>query len=326
MYRWWPTSCQLLRGRSHQHHASKAGHTTPLVVGLPGTQIVAGERPRGRGPRRRPSRGGRAAARSHRGEPSLDFPGRLPSSAIAVGMRAEPRRGCDARRRPLWARCVAAARRARSASRRRAARRPWRARRRRLRRRRCHAPGGSPFPRGARAAARRRARRPPAGPAQPRRPRCAAAPVLRGHEVEVRRRQRRLHQPVVHPPDRDARVAGALDRPLQRHTRDLQCGHFPACAGKPDGVRALATADIEHSPGSTSGDLRHECAVRLAAPHLRPTGVPAVPLRPDRRVPDVPLGGPVSARRTVDGRGARHGIDRPAVAGVAENPLGDVAP
>ena len=47
----------------------------------------------------------------------------------------------------------------------------------------------------------------------------------------------------------DAGVPGVPGRSLQRDPGDLERGHVPAAAREPDGVRALAAADVEHPPG-----------------------------------------------------------------------------
>ena len=114
--------------------------------------------------------------------------------------------------------------------------------------------------------------------------------VLRGDEVEGRRRERRLRQARVHPANGDTGVARMRGRPLQRHARDLERGHVPAPAREPDGVRALAAADVEHPTGREPGDLGHQRAVGPAAPQLLLFGVPAVPFRLHRGVSDVSVG------------------------------------
>ncbi len=116
--------------------------------------------------------------------------------------------------------------------------------------------------------------------------------VLRGDQVEGSRREHRLRQSGVHPANGDTSVPCVPGRPCQRHARDLERGDIPAAAGEPDGVRALAAADVEHPPGREPGDLGHQRTVGLAAPQLRLVGVPPVPLRLHRRFSDVSVGRP----------------------------------
>ncbi len=115
--------------------------------------------------------------------------------------------------------------------------------------------------------------------------------VLRGDQVERRRRELRLRQFGVHPANGDSGVPRVSGRPLQRHPGDLQRGHLPAAAREPDGVGALAAADVEHPPRREPGDLGHERAVGPAAPQLLPVGVPAVPLRAHCGVSEVSVAG-----------------------------------
>jgi hypothetical protein len=209
-----------------------------------------------------------------------------PSAACA---RAAPGHRCCAHRLRCRVRRVGAARSPRLPSRRAAGRRPSRARRIRPGRSRCRARGWSPSLRGGRAAARRRARQPQAAPARPRRRGFAA---VRGIAPRPGRRT-----PAGAPPRPVQRVAGDTGvprvpgRPLQRDARNVERSHIPAVDGEPDGVRALAAADIEAPPGCEPGDLGHERTVRLAAPHLLSLGVPPIPLRPHLGRSGVSIGG-----------------------------------
>jgi hypothetical protein len=56
----------------------------------------------------------------------------------------------------------------------------------------------------------------------------------------------------------EAGVPRVPRRPFQCHAGDLERGHVPAAAREPDGVRALAAADVEHPAGGEPRDLGHE--------------------------------------------------------------------
>ena len=60
--------------------------------------------------------------------------------------------------------------------------------------------------------------------------------------------------------------------------------------GEPDGVRALAAADVEHPPRREPGDLGDQRTVGLAAPQLLPVRVAGVPFRLHRRISDISVG------------------------------------
>ncbi len=122
--------------------------------------------------------------------------------------------------------------------------------------------------------------------------------ILRGDEVERPQRVPRLRQLGMHPANGHAGVARVPDGPPQRHARDLERGDIPAAAREPDGVRALATADVEHPSGREPGDLGNQRTVGLTAPQQLSLGVPPVPFRRHRGVSDVSVG-----RREGEGRG-----------------------
>jgi hypothetical protein len=64
---------------------------------------------------------------------------------------------------------------------------------------------------------------------------------------------------------------------IERDARHVQRRDPPALVGKPDGIGALAGADVQRITGWQSGHVLDEAWVRLAAPDALGLGVPRVP-------------------------------------------------
>ena len=116
-----------------------------------------------------------------------------------------------------------------------------------------------------------------------------------GHEVEAAG-QRVAGEHVGAQPRRPlprAGLDGVLLGPLQRDPGHVDAGDGPAPAGEPDGVGALAAADVHRGAGRQVGDLLDQPPVRLAGPDALGGGVAVVPVLLGEHLTQVGVGGAV---------------------------------
>ncbi len=100
-------------------------------------------------------------------------------------------------------------------------------------------------------------------------------------------------EPVDAPRDVVAGFCGVRGAALQRHGGDIEGSDLPASLGQPDGIRTLATANVERRPIAELGHLADQVVVGFAAPQVVSGTVSRVPellgklLRHERLVPAV---------------------------------------
>jgi hypothetical protein len=71
--------------------------------------------------------------------------------------------------------------------------------------------------------------------------------VMRGHEVERCRLDRRSDQPGAQPPHGGSFLPGVLCGPIQRHPRHIERGDAQALTSEPHCVRALTEAHLQRT-------------------------------------------------------------------------------